>query len=129
MVGKSASVCKAYLPRHAQHHPTMSADALASLSASLRALMESSPDLRSQAAVGKRAGMDQRTVGRILNREHEPTIGQLDRLAKAFGLAPWQLLVPGLDPKNPPVIHLTETERAFYERMRQAVQDMAALKR
>lgn len=28
----------------------------------------------------------------------------LDKIARVFGIAPWQLLVPGFDPKNPPTL-------------------------
>jgi len=32
----------------------------------------------------------------------------------------WQLLVPGLDPGNPPVNHVTEAEKRLYERLKEA---------
>ena len=45
----------------------------------------------------------------------------LDKIARVFGIAPWQLLVPGFDPKNPPtLLPMSEDERAFYQRMLQA---------
>ena len=50
------------------------------------------------------AKIDQRTVGRILNMEHEPTFGQLTKLARVFKLQPWQMLVPNLEPTNPPML-------------------------
>jgi len=89
------------------------------LSVNLKALMAASDSYKSQRQVAAKAGMDQRTVGRILNEEHSPTLVQLERLAGAFNLMPWQLLVPGLDPHNLPVTQLTETERNLYSRMRE----------
>lgn len=74
------------------------------LAANLKALRDADPELKSQAAIGRAAKIDQRTVGRILNMENEPTFGQLTKLAKAFKLQAWQLLVPGLEPTNPPML-------------------------
>ncbi len=49
-------------------------------------------------------------------KEQKTSVGLdiLDAVASAFGLQAWHLLTPDLDPKNPPVIWLTETERKLY---------------
>jgi len=91
------------------------------LSTNVKALMLASEDLRTQAALGKRSGIDQRTVGRILNEEHSPQLKQIDAIASAFGLLPWQILIPGLDPKNPPVCELTRVEKELYDKLRKLV--------
>lgn len=39
---------------------------------------------------------------RILSGAHGFTLETIETVARAFNLAPWQLLVPGLDPKIPP---------------------------
>lgn len=113
-------VVKANLPLRAHEnltvpHPT--------LSSNLKALMEAHATLRTQAAVGKAAGIDQRTVGRILNGSHNPTLKHIEALAKCFKLTSWQLLMPGLDPKNLPVAQ-TAAERALYDRLRNAVAEL-----
>ena len=87
--------------------------------------MLASSDLRTQAALGKRARIDQRTVGRILHCEHSPTLKQVDALAHAFGLLPWQLLVPNLQPGSPPVIAPSPDERALFERLRNTARQIA----
>lgn len=107
----------------------MKYDAASVLADNLAALMGAHEDLSTQGAVGKRSGMDQRTVGRIKNREHSPTLRQIDGLAAAFGLLPWQLLVPGLDPLNPPAVTLTTHERDLYQRLTTAANDIAKLPR
>jgi transcriptional regulator with XRE-family HTH domain len=94
------------------------------LSTNLKALMQASEDLRSQAALGKRCGIDQRTVGRILNEEHSPQLKQIEAIAQAFGLFSWQLLVPDLDPKNPPVCELTTVEKELYDKLRRLVKQL-----
>lgn len=87
--------------------------------------MKANPELGSQPRVGKRSKIDQRTVGRILNCENSPTLKQIDALAEAFGLLPWQLLVPGLDPENPPAVSLTQDERDLYQRLSLAAETLA----
>lgn len=78
------------------------------------------PDKLSQASVGRMAGCNQRTVGRILSMQQSATVDMLEGIAKGFDLEAWQLLVPGLDPSNPPVNHITEAEKRLYERLREA---------
>lgn len=45
-------------------------------------------------------------------------IGVLEKVAAVFDLQAWQLLVPHLDPANPPVIVLNDVERKLYERLK-----------
>lgn len=52
--------------------------------------------MKSQAALGKRAGINQRTVGRILKREHSTGLDKIEALAKVFDVEPWRLLAPNL---------------------------------
>lgn len=80
------------------------------LAKNLKTLMDSRPGLATQTAVAKAAEVDQRTVGRILQCEHAPTLAQIEKLAKAFMLEPWQLLAPNLDPRDPPVLVLSQSE-------------------
>lgn len=95
------------------------AQTLAVLSANLKALMAASSDLNSQSALGRKCKIDQRTVGRIVLMQHSPTLRQLDKLAKAFQLSPWQLLVPDLQPTNPPVLVAeSPAMKALFETLR-----------
>lgn len=73
----------------------------------------------SQSKIAKLAGINQTTVGRILSGELVPTVDVLEKIScKAFGLCAWQLLIPMLEPGNPPVHCMTESEQKFYDRMR-----------
>lgn len=49
-------------------------------------LMERTPELGSQPALAKKAGIAQSTVGRILRNESAPTGENLRRIAEAFGI-------------------------------------------
>lgn len=70
----------------------------------LESLIACHKTLNSQAAIGKAAKVDQKTVGRILNKTNEPSLEVVGKIAKAFGLAAWQMLVPDLEPTNPPML-------------------------
>lgn len=58
--------------------------------------MAANPALNSQAALGRAAKVDQKTVGRILNRTNEPSLEVIAKIAKVFDLDPWMLLVPNV---------------------------------
>lgn len=96
----------------------MQDEAGTALSANLRALMAADKVLTSDAKVAKKAGVDQKTVWRMVNEANSASIKSVSRVAGAFGLSAWQILVPGLDPNNLPVVTMTEGERAFYARLR-----------
>lgn len=53
-------------------------------------------------AVAKAAGVGEGTVQRARTGDNNITVGALEALAKHYRLEAWQLLVPGLDPDNPP---------------------------
>lgn len=97
------------------------------LAQNLKALMAAHPELGSQSALKKRSGVAQATIGRILGEEGENArIETVERLARAFGLEMWQLLVPGMEPGNPPVLQpVTKAERQLYDRLRMVAQDIA----
>lgn len=95
------------------------------VAANLKALMDHQPDNPvGQAQLKRMSGVDQRYIGRILAAESSITVDTLEKIAKAFDLQAWQLLVPGLDPGNPPVNHITDAERRLYERLRQTVMEV-----
>lgn len=60
--------------------------------------------------IGAGRSIDQRTVGRILKAEHRVQIDTLQALAAAFELETYQLLIPGLDPKNPQILRALSPE-------------------
>lgn len=65
-------------------------------------------------------GMRNGTYFRLEGAEVTQHIESLDKIAKANDLEVWQLLVPSFDPSNPPAIRqLSETEKEFYEKMKE----------
>lgn len=97
------------------------------LAANLGALMAAHPELRTQAAVAaatRKAGLkiDQKTVSRILKADHAVQIDTLQAIAAAFGIEPYQLLVPGLNPTNPQVLRvLSPQEERLYSVLQEAM--------
>ena len=56
-------------------------------------------------------------AGRLKAQKSSSRLSTLAKVAGVWGLQPWQLLVPNLDPANPPHI-LTKEEREFYARLK-----------
>jgi len=89
-------------------------------------LMEVTPHLNSQPKVAARSGLGQTSIGRILRKEAGATIDSLDLIARAFGVEPWHLLVPNLDPARlPKSLTLADKEYELLAKMRLAAQEFA----
>lgn len=94
------------------------------LAENLARLMSHYPSLSSEAKIAKSGKLSQRTVNRARNGR-QVKLESLKGLADAFEMAPWQLLVPGLDPANPPILALTDEEKALYKRLADAAKSFS----
>jgi hypothetical protein len=98
------------------------------LAKNLKALMEANArrGLGTQMAVAeatrhKGAAIDQTTVSRILRAEVKVQLDTLEAIARAFEVEPYQLLIPGLNPKNPQILRsLSPTEERLYKALEEA---------
>lgn len=63
-----------------------------------------------QVDVSKRSGVSQKSISKILRSEMVPTIELADKLAAAFGLSGWHLIMPDL-PRD--LIGSTSLEKLF----------------
>jgi len=97
------------------------------LAKNLRALMEAQEPPLSGRALGLAVDIDPKTVTRILAQQHAPSIDTVAALAGYFHLLPWQLLVPGMDPADPPVTQLSRAESALYLKLRKVASDFGKL--
>lgn len=95
------------------------------LAENLIRLMKRYPDLSSEEKVAKAGKIGQRTVNRA-KKGNQIKLDSLKGIADAFDLAPWQLLVPELDPDNPPILALTSEEKALYRRLQGAAKAINA---
>lgn len=69
--------------------------------------------------LAKKAGLGHMTIYRMLRGE-AAKLDELEAVACVFKLHAWQLLIPELDPINPPVVPLTTVERRFYAEVKRA---------
>lgn len=66
--------------------------------------------------LAKAAGIGAATVARLKTQETHTGVDVLEKIAHVFEVQVWQLLVPGMDPKNPPVLKVGgRTELEFYK--------------
>ena len=73
--------------------------------------------------------LDQPTVRRILIGEMSPTEQTITKIAAAVGMSAWQLLVPQLDPRSPPVLREpSAAERALYEKIKADLEELQQLR-
>lgn len=72
--------------------------------------------------LARKAKLDPAYISKLLRRTTSISVTSLHEIAKALGLATWQLMVPGDWPlSNPPVLApLTAEEKQFYSKMREA---------
>lgn len=98
------------------------------LALNVKALMARTGGPSTQGELHRRSGVAQATIGRILKGDQTARVETVAMIAKAYGLEPWQLLVPGMDPTNPPTLKAaSKEEQALYDRLKQAAQDLAKL--
>lgn len=64
------------------------------LAANLRALMATHPELNTLPKITEACGVSNGTLDRIRRAAVATRVDELEPLAKAFGVQPWQLLVP-----------------------------------
>jgi len=58
------------------------------------------------------------TATRIKEMQTSVGLDVVDRVAEVFDLEMWQMLTPGLDPKNPPAAQpVSKAERELYDRL------------
>jgi transcriptional regulator with XRE-family HTH domain len=95
--------------------------------ANLQALMRHHFEKVNLSELSRRSKLGLATLDRIKKQETSVGVDTLERLADVFGLQAWHLLTPGLNPSNPPVIWLTQTEHTLYERMRIAAQQLSEI--
>lgn len=87
--------------------------------------MASHLDLGSNPKLAKKTGLGTGSISRLRNGEVDPTLSTLEKIAKAFDLSPWQLLVPGIDPGNlPALLTASEAEKKLWDSLRQVAKEM-----
>ncbi|MCZ2897469.1 helix-turn-helix transcriptional regulator [Burkholderia thailandensis] len=104
-----------------QHAAMKQKPARETLAANLRQRMDDHDTLNTQAKLAARAGIAQRTVGRMLKNEADPQLGHCEAVAEALGVSLIDLLsdpnlaVSGLHYDSDAVARLTQESREKIE--------------
>lgn len=89
------------------------------------ALMRDRWDVENLTRLAREAEIGPATSARLKGQETSVGLEVIDKIARVFHVHAWQLLVPGLDPKNlPTLLPMSDAERQFYERMLAAMRDL-----
>lgn len=72
------------------------------LAENIRSLMESSQSAGTEKSLRQQAKIGGGTLDGARQGTKAITIDSLEKIAHALHVQPWQLLIPGLDPANPP---------------------------
>jgi hypothetical protein len=67
------------------------------------------------------------TVQRLKEQETNIGLEVLDHIAEVFGLQSWHLLIPDLDPSNPPLVLISDVEKRFYASIKQTATEFAGV--
>jgi hypothetical protein len=93
----------------------------------ISALMEHHWQGENLTRLAREADIGPGTATRIKKQKTSVGIDVVERLSRLFGLEPWQLLVPGFDAFNPPVLMpMSQRERDFYNRVLAAHRDLTS---
>ena len=97
------------------------ADNLATLQSSRKDLKSAPAIERATTTLGPGKRVSKTAVQQLQKASTPFNLDDLQTLAEVFGLDAWQLLVPGIDPKSPPVVQsIGPTEDELYKRIRSA---------
>jgi transcriptional regulator with XRE-family HTH domain len=76
-------------------------------------------------ALARQAKLTHKTIGRILDAQHAVNLDTLYRLAVVFNLEAWMLLVPDLNPLDPPDAEpITKSDRARLEALKEVARQL-----
>lgn len=90
------------------------------LAANLNALMASDESLNTVEKLAGRSKVGTGTIDRLRRAEASARLYTLAAIADAFKVEPWQMLVPGFMPNNPPILQpVSEAEQAWWAKLRE----------
>ena len=97
------------------------------LAENVNAVMKVNSDVSSNPKLAEKAKLGTGPIARVRAGENI-TLATLESVAKAMNLEPWQLLVPGFQPGNPPVLGVAgKREEELYRRIRSAAKEIAKI--
>lgn len=79
----------------------------------------------SWSALALDAGIGNGTAQRINEMTADSSLATLEAIAACYGMEAWHMLLPQLNPANPPVFVMTHAERELYDKLAQSVRALA----
>ena len=67
--------------------------------------------------------LDVKLIERLMKNSHSVSLDKLEEVAKACGLEAWHLLIPGVEPGDPPDAPITTEDRALLGRLRKLLNE------
>jgi transcriptional regulator with XRE-family HTH domain len=102
-------------------------DTAAALWKNIEALMKRRYGKVSLSLFSADCGFAQSTATRIKQQKTAVGLDKLDMIAREFGISTWQLLVPSLDPENPPALApVSKAEQEAWARWRAVAKEIVA---
>lgn len=94
------------------------------LAENLNRLIAHDVELRNSRTVRARAKLGGGTLDGMRQGTKACRIDSLQKVAEAFGLQAYQLLIPDLDPKNPAVAKIPENQREFMHHLERLTHEL-----
>ncbi|MBE0454859.1 MAG: helix-turn-helix transcriptional regulator [Roseovarius sp.] len=63
--------------------------------------------------LARKSGVSDKMVWKVVNGESAPTTHTIEKLAKAFGIQSWELMIPGIKPDLLDGAHLYEIQSCY----------------
>lgn len=74
--------------------------------------------------ISRVTGLSRTSILRAVRKDGACGIDVAQSIARAYGLDAWQMLIPDLDPSNPPIVSVTPAERQLWERIRSVAKQL-----
>lgn len=96
----------------------MSKQIKAVLRRNVKALMVAKWDKENISRLAREAGIEQGGAMRVLDTSSMIQLDKIEKVAAALGVQPWELLVPGFDPSNRPLLIESAQEKELIQQVR-----------
>lgn len=91
------------------------------LAKNIAVLMDAKADVGTEVLLRRKAKLGGGTLDGARQATTSITIDSLEKMAAAFRLQPWQMLVPDINPDSPPQLKEDESDRLFYSGLEQKI--------
>ena len=87
------------------------------------------PELASVKGLAKASTVSRPTIDEMLSGGRSVGVDKLEAVAHAYDIQAWTLLIPHLDPANPPIKLISKTEQQLYKRLGRVAREYEQMQR